>query len=253
MRTEAQNAASRANGRRSQGPVTPEGKSRSSQNAFRHGLLATCVVLKEEGAANFQAYLDQHIARFLPADDVEMNIVEEMVSAAWRARRATGMQTIFFNTEFANVEKTGCDGQDLLASVNKLAEAPAVRLLHRYETHYHRVYHRCIDTLLKLQKAGRVAAESALLNEPEPIVPNEPEPIVLNEPEPVVPNEPKLESVPQPPSPPPTPAPPKPASASPAAIGVDRRSSAADISSRNEPKLSIPTSWPLPPFPEAVS
>jgi hypothetical protein len=190
MRTEAQNAASRANGRRSQGPVTPEGKSRSSQNAFRHGLLATCVVLKEEGAANFQAYLDQHIARFLPADDVEMNIVEEMVSAAWRARRATGMQTIFFNTEFANVEKTGCDGQDLLASVNKLAEAPAVRLLHRYETHYHRVYHRCIETLIKLQKS-RPAAQ------PEPAVvavPNEPEPAPVASTSPAsvaVPNEPK--------------------------------------------------------------
>jgi hypothetical protein len=180
MRTEAQNAASRANGRRSQGPVTPEGKSRSSQNAFRHGLLATCVVLKEEGAANFQAYLDQHIARFLPADDVEMNIVEEMVSAAWRARRATGMQTIFFNTEFANVEKTGCDGQDLLDSVNKLAEAPAVRLLHRYETHYHRVYHRCIDSLIKLQKSRPVApAEAELPNEPKP-APESPDALGVN-------------------------------------------------------------------------
>jgi len=91
----------------------------SSQNALRQGLLAKCVVLNEEDTANFQAYLDQHIARFLPADDVEMNVVEEMVSAAWRA---TGMQTILFNTEFANVEPSGSDGQDLLDSVNKLAD-----------------------------------------------------------------------------------------------------------------------------------
>jgi hypothetical protein len=211
MRTEAQIAASRANGRRSEGPVTPEGKARSSQNAFRHGLLATCVVLADEEAPFFQQYLDQHIARFLPADDVEMNLVEEMVSAAWRARRSTGMQTIFFDIEFANAESSGNKGQDLLDSMNKLAESPALRLLHRYEVHYHRVYHRCIDTLIKLQKSRPVEPavpnepKPAMPNEPKAAVPNEPEPLVANEPEPRAPNEPKPAQRNEPKRQPPTP------------------------------------------------
>jgi hypothetical protein len=199
MRTEAQIAASRANGRRSQGPVTPEGKARSSQNAFRHGLLAECVVLVGEETANFQAYLDQHIARFLPADDVEMNLVEEMVSAAWRERRATGLQTIFFNTGFANAAPSGNEGQDVLDAVNKLADSPAIRLLHRYEVHHHRVYYRCIDTLIKLQKSR--PAEPAVPNEPEPApAPSDPVGVdrrssgansSLPPAEPALPNEPK--------------------------------------------------------------
>jgi hypothetical protein len=235
MRTEAQIAASRANGRRSEGPVTPEGKARSSQNAFRHGLLADCVLLVGEETANFQAYLDQHIARFLPADDVEMNLVEEMVSAAWRGRRATGLQTIFFSTEFGNIAPSGNEGQDLLDAVNKLAGSPGIRLLHRYEVHHHRVYHRCIDTLIKLQKSRPAApAEAELPNEPKPVLPNEPEA--------AVPNEPKTDPT------------------SPGPIGVHRCSSVANPSfppeepaMRNEPKPPLHIPAPLSSPPEAVS
>ncbi len=36
--------ANRANARKSTGPRTPEGKARSSQNAYKHGLLARCII-----------------------------------------------------------------------------------------------------------------------------------------------------------------------------------------------------------------
>ena len=57
--------ASRANRRRSHGPVTPASKQKSSQNAPTHGLLATCLVLDDERRETFQELLDEP-SRALP-------------------------------------------------------------------------------------------------------------------------------------------------------------------------------------------
>ena len=58
--------SSRANGARSRGPITPEGKERASANALRHGLLAECVVLENESNQCFDDLVTQHIERFAP-------------------------------------------------------------------------------------------------------------------------------------------------------------------------------------------
>src|SRR5262252_1475748 len=81
--------SSRANGARSRGPVTPEGKRRVSQNALKHGLLAAqCVVLPHEPPDGFQATFADYLERFAPSDELELGMVEEMASAYWRLRRA---------------------------------------------------------------------------------------------------------------------------------------------------------------------
>lgn len=183
MRTDLQIQASRANGRRSHGPVTADGKARSSQNAFRHGLLAKTILLAHEDKECFQQYIDQHIERFHPADDVEMNIVEEAVSAAWRERRCADLITMAMDTAIEDVE-TAVDGRrQLLSAFHNLASGPDMRLLQRYETRYHLMYHRCINTLIKLQK-NRFAPEPEPSVPPPAVVQNEPEPVVQNEPEP---------------------------------------------------------------------
>ena len=57
MPTEKQIQASRANGARSKGPVTPAGKQNSSRSSTRHGLLCRSVVLAEESPDRFAELL----------------------------------------------------------------------------------------------------------------------------------------------------------------------------------------------------
>ena len=61
MRSPKQIEASRINGRRSQGPITPQGKYNSSRNNLRHGLLAQTVVLEKDSEERFRALLDDYM------------------------------------------------------------------------------------------------------------------------------------------------------------------------------------------------
>ncbi len=80
--------ASRRNGALSKGPITPEGKARSSRNAITHGCLAIDITFNDDEAQLFERIRDGYIARFEPRDQVEHDIVEEIVFAKWQMRQA---------------------------------------------------------------------------------------------------------------------------------------------------------------------
>ncbi len=150
--------ASRANGARSLGPVTPEGKARSSRNALRHGLLAKCVVLSNESPAGFQELHDQFVNRFGPADGVEDGLLEEMIAASWRLRRVWALETRLLDDALA-AQAPGDELGRVTAAFSSLASRPELALIHRYETRLHNVYQRALFNFLLLRT-------SAVPNEP---------------------------------------------------------------------------------------
>lgn len=87
MSTEKQKTANRENALKSTGPKTPEGKSRSSMNALKHGLSAQTMVVPGEDAAQLEAFHDSVRDLCQPRDAIEESIVRQFVIADWRGRR----------------------------------------------------------------------------------------------------------------------------------------------------------------------
>src|ERR1017187_5452909 len=194
--------SSRANGARSRGPVTESGKQISSQNARSHALLARCVVVEGESHEGFEKTLTEYLERFQPADAVEFDIVEEMVAAGWRMRRAWAIETRLL-TDCVDAQDP-CDGTGRLAAAfNTMADSKALALMHRYETRMHRVYQRALKNLLLLQ-TSKVPNEPNPISEhldttpdlqppapgPQPAAPDAPQPAPAADHDHAVPNEP---------------------------------------------------------------
>jgi hypothetical protein len=92
MRTDKQRTASRANGSLSRGPVTPEGKARSSRNSTKHGLLARAVLLEGESRARFEEIVRDLTDTLKPATPVEHLLIGKMAAAHWRQIRAWAVE-----------------------------------------------------------------------------------------------------------------------------------------------------------------
>jgi hypothetical protein len=143
--------ASRANGALSRGPKTEGGKRRSSANSLRHGLLAKCVVLRNESQETFAQHLDQHLQKLNPADDVEQGVVEEMAAAAWRLRRLWSIETTLLDKCVEKRPESG-DRARIAAAFAELSSSNELHLLDRYEARLHRMYQRSLHNLLVLRE-----------------------------------------------------------------------------------------------------
>ena len=102
MRTPKQTEASRANGAKSKGPVTPQGKINSSRNSTRHGMFADTIVLEAEEKSQFLELLDDLFEEHQPRTRTETMLVETIAAARWRQERIWGMQKIAFDYDVSS-------------------------------------------------------------------------------------------------------------------------------------------------------
>ncbi len=189
-RSAAQIAASRANGAKSKGPVTEEGKARAAKNAYRHGLLADLTVMETERTEAFMKLSSYLLETFQPADEHECNLVDTMMIAIWRRTRALGMETAglsaIIRKELARpvahpgpavpglVVEIGTHTLAFNALVNNPNERHVLDLLHRYEVRHTRAYDRALKSLLAYRKENQTNPSALAEIDPEP--PAEPSP-----------------------------------------------------------------------------
>ena len=171
MTTNAQIKANRNNAKKSTGPRTEEGKTRSAKNALKHGLLARDTVLPGEDPADFDRQLSALEADIQPANSLEFELVRQIADAQWRMRRLTRLETGFFA---AAVDETrrymekrrpdelrpGYDGETQLLGSAMLDRTQAFVHLARYDGHLSRRFFRAVKQLADLRRDERKAREA---------------------------------------------------------------------------------------------
>ncbi|MBV6433154.1 MAG: hypothetical protein IANPNBLG_03325 [Bryobacteraceae bacterium] len=139
--SQAHSDAARINGARSHGPISPEGKARSSQNGRTHGFTASRIVFKSpEEQADYDALVRDYTAHLKPNGPIELDIFHQLIHAAWRLR----------NLALADAQLYEKASGDPLLSEDPEIEKRAA-LLHRYRTTAERAYSRALNQLKSLQ------------------------------------------------------------------------------------------------------
>ena len=87
MRNQKQIDASRTNGRRSHGALTPEGKARIVDANLRSGIFAQTRVLAWEHREELQQIRDEYYARHPPASPEARCLLDQIVMCEWHLRR----------------------------------------------------------------------------------------------------------------------------------------------------------------------
>jgi hypothetical protein len=143
--------ASAANSAKSTGPVTPEGKARSSRNATRHGLLAGSAVLHGQSWDSFRALLSTLENELHPERGIESIETETMAIAYWRCIRLWRVEKAQFEAEMQK-QRDATGGKDdanpkmdFARSFRRMAdETRAMDVLNRYEARFSRQYLRAL-------------------------------------------------------------------------------------------------------------
>jgi hypothetical protein len=181
MPTQLKSDAARANGAKSQGPKTAQGREISSRNSTKHGLSArNPLVLECENADDFQAVHDSQMEIHQPATPAERDLVDQMVAARWRILRLQSIESGLLDKELRrrkDIERRLDSGRVIQLSdayTTQANDSRAMALASRHESRLNRMYQSSYKVLRELQ-ASRLK-ESKQPATPEPALPRAAEP-----------------------------------------------------------------------------
>jgi hypothetical protein len=140
-------AANRLNAQKSTGPRSLEGKRRSRQNATKHGLTATQVLIPGEDPAEYETRYQEMLNEYQPEGPAEVQLVERATSLLWRLRRVPafeaalikwstsdpGRDEFFDLTKITQIKRTSSAVAELGAAIERLLSQDLIGKLSRYE------------------------------------------------------------------------------------------------------------------------
>ncbi len=162
MSTLDKSESSRRNGAKSRGPITPEGKERSSRNALKFGLYAKRVMaLSTEQQHQLDALRTAYFEEWLPQNRTETDLVEKLVDAEWRYLRYSAMEKWLLEDMMSQMRidvlnmfdvEPDMDLRAALAYDRLYKESPALETFQRERHRLARVMDRLTRLLLDLRQ-----------------------------------------------------------------------------------------------------
>jgi hypothetical protein len=158
-------AANRANAQLSHGPVTPEGKRRSSLNAVRHGLTGRVVVLPTEDLNQYQAFSKELIDSLDPQTPLERQLAQTVADQQWRLNRVRSIEEAMFG--LASMGETGDPAADNSAIYGTIAHGFLERShlfvnLTLYEQRIYRLMEKALKQLKEIQDERKARQQAEL-------------------------------------------------------------------------------------------
>ena len=149
--------AARTNGAKSQGPVTEQGKARSSRNAQSHGLCSEIVVMEGESQEAFDALAAAIFASHVPATIEEADLVFEIAANRWRLRRCMEMEKALFEEakDRLRTDKENPITDERIVHRKALAgvtDSSAMKQLHRYNSRLRRAAEKAEQEFQSLRR-----------------------------------------------------------------------------------------------------
>ena len=148
-----------------------EGKTNSSKNALKHGLMAQDAVIPGEDPAAFDRHLSNVEDTYLPRNYVEKQIVHQIADTMWRIKRLSRIETTVVG---AAIERTrvyqhdyrverirqGHEGDLQLLGESMFCGTKFLNNLARYDAHLRRCLHRDLELMMKIRREERKSREA---------------------------------------------------------------------------------------------
>jgi len=161
--------ASRNNGSKSRGAVTPEGKARPALNSVKHGIYSKSIVVNNEDPEAYAAILAEFLHDCAPVGIQETRLVTDIVNANWRIDRLGAFETAALDLETDRL-RTEIDAafdeideptRATLAFNSLISNNRTYEVIQAGMRNQHRIRDRASAQLARLQKERRK-------NEPNP-------------------------------------------------------------------------------------
>src|SRR5713226_4132119 len=186
MPTEAQINANRLNAQKSTGPMSPEGKARSSLNALKSGIDAWSHIIPGEDPAELETLTEQFLQHYQPADPVQLSLVDTLISTEWIQRRLRRIETQLWNFRVDILDQGLTRAEFIDPSIQRnsplghafhAALDPFTRLQRRIDS-TNRMFLRTLKALQELQATAASqsaqAAPATTFSEPPSLVATDP-------------------------------------------------------------------------------